>query len=133
MNPMANKNPRITATLPAGIMRALEWWAEQQGHRPSSLAAALLETAVRDAVMKGVIPQEAMIESPPKDSLSSGEELDIPEEVRERLEEFLGMLSRGEKPDTGQLVTLAQETGLDSRMLLKLCEQVQKEGSTNGI
>ena len=47
---------RYFITLPDGIADALERWAESERNKPSTLAAFLVESAVRDADDQGKIP-----------------------------------------------------------------------------
>jgi hypothetical protein len=47
---------RYFVTLPDGIAAALDGWAESENNKPSSLAAFLIEKAVREAADKGTIP-----------------------------------------------------------------------------
>lgn len=46
---------RYNITLPDGVAKALEGWAESEENKPSTLAAFLLETAVRQAADQGKI------------------------------------------------------------------------------
>lgn len=47
---------RYFITLPDGIADKLERWAESERNKPSTLAAFLVEVAVRDADDSGKIP-----------------------------------------------------------------------------
>lgn len=49
---------RYFITLPDGIADKLERWAESERNKPSTLAAFLVEAAVRDADDSGKIPSE---------------------------------------------------------------------------
>jgi len=49
---------RYFITLPDGIADKLERWAESERNKPSTLAAFLVEVAVRDADDSGKIPPE---------------------------------------------------------------------------
>jgi len=49
---------RYFITLPDGIADKLERWAESERNKPSTLAAFLVEAAVRDADDSGKIPPE---------------------------------------------------------------------------
>jgi len=123
---MPNKNPRLTITLPSGVNRALEWWAKQQGNKASSLVSSLVETAIRDAVEAGVIPMSVMAEKEAREpSIDSGTKAD--------LEEFLKLLAAGDCPDDGKLILLAHALDIDAEILIDLCNQVNREGSTNGV
>lgn len=123
---MANKNPRVTITLPSGVNRALEWWAEQQGDRASSLAASFVETAIRDAVTSGLIPMSAMRDEEPSETA-------IAPNTKADLEEFLKLLAAGDCPDDGKLILLAHALDIDPEILIDLCNQVDREGQTNGV
>ncbi|MBD2261157.1 hypothetical protein [Pseudanabaena sp. FACHB-2040] len=46
---------RYNITLPDGIAEALEQWAEGEKNKPSTLAAFLVESAVRQAIDQGKI------------------------------------------------------------------------------
>jgi hypothetical protein len=46
---------RYNITLPDGIAEALEQWAESEKNKPSTLAAFLVESAVRQALDQGKI------------------------------------------------------------------------------
>jgi len=122
---MANKNPRVTITLPSGVNRALEWWAEQQGDRASSLAASFVETAIREAVTSGLIPMSVMREEPSESAIAT--------DTKNDLEEFLKLLAAGDCPDDGKLILLAHALDIDAEILIDLCNQVDREGSTNGV
>ena len=45
-------------TLPDGIGDALDRWAKSEKNRTSTLAAFIVETAVREAMAQGKIPEE---------------------------------------------------------------------------
>ena len=47
---------RYFVTLPDGIAAALDNWAESENNKPTSLAAFLIEKAVREAAQNGTIP-----------------------------------------------------------------------------
>ena len=47
---------RYNITLPDGVAKALEGWAEREENKPSTLAAFLVEMAVRQAADQGKIP-----------------------------------------------------------------------------
>ena len=47
---------RYNITLPDGVAEALERWAENEKNKPSTLAAFLVEVAVRQASDEGKIP-----------------------------------------------------------------------------
>jgi hypothetical protein len=47
---------RVSITLPDGIADALERWAVSEQNKSATLAAFLVEAAVRDAQAKGMIP-----------------------------------------------------------------------------
>jgi CopG-like RHH_1 or ribbon-helix-helix domain, RHH_5 len=49
---------RVSVTLPDGIADALERWAISEQNKSATLAAFLVESAVRDAQAKGLIPPE---------------------------------------------------------------------------
>lgn len=49
---------RFHVTVPDGVGEKLEKWAEIEGDKPTTLAAFLLTKAVREAVEKGIIPDE---------------------------------------------------------------------------
>ena len=46
---------RYNITLPDGIAEALERWAEGEKNKPSTLAAFLVESAVREAIDQGKV------------------------------------------------------------------------------
>jgi hypothetical protein len=56
---------RYFITLPDGIAEALERWAESERNKPSTLAAFLVEAAVRDADGQGKIPPAPTEEKQP--------------------------------------------------------------------
>jgi hypothetical protein len=47
---------RFFVTLPDGIGEALDRWAKSEKNKPASLAAFLIEKAVREAMDQGKIP-----------------------------------------------------------------------------
>ena len=47
---------RYFITLPDGIARALEEWAAREDNKPTTLAAYLVEQAVRQAIDEGKTP-----------------------------------------------------------------------------
>lgn len=47
---------RYNITLPDGVAEALESWAKNERNKPSTLAAYLVEAAVRQASEQGKIP-----------------------------------------------------------------------------
>jgi hypothetical protein len=49
---------RVNLTLSDLVFSALERWAEVEGRPTANLAAFIVETAVREAVEKGKIPQQ---------------------------------------------------------------------------
>lgn len=51
-----DKPKRIFLSLPPGIAKALERWAEKEENRPTSLANWIVETRVREELEKGTIP-----------------------------------------------------------------------------
>ncbi|WP_346293785.1 ribbon-helix-helix domain-containing protein [Sphaerothrix gracilis] len=54
---------RYFVTLPDGIAAALDKWAESENNKPTTLAAFLIEKAVREAADKAIIPPISQIES----------------------------------------------------------------------
>lgn len=50
---------RFYISLPDGIADYLEKWAAKEGNKPTTLAAFLVERAVRDAKAAGEVPSEA--------------------------------------------------------------------------
>jgi len=55
---------RYNITLPDGVAKALEGWAESEENKPSTLAAFLVEMAVRQAADQGKIPPIGGQDSP---------------------------------------------------------------------
>ncbi len=53
---VASVSKRYFITLPDGIADALDRWAESERNKPSTLAAFLVEAAVREADGQGKIP-----------------------------------------------------------------------------
>lgn len=49
---------RFFVTLPDGIGEALDRWAKSEKNKPASLAAFIIEKAVREAMDQGKIPPE---------------------------------------------------------------------------
>ncbi|MEO0986519.1 MAG: hypothetical protein AAFY20_13330 [Cyanobacteria bacterium J06639_14] len=49
---------RYFITLPDGVANALERWAASESNKPSTLAAFLVEVAVREADDQGKIPPD---------------------------------------------------------------------------
>ncbi|MGP1383464.1 MAG: ribbon-helix-helix domain-containing protein [Thainema sp.] len=47
---------RFYISLPDGIADVLTRWAESEGNKPTSLAAFLVEKAVREAIDSGKVP-----------------------------------------------------------------------------
>jgi hypothetical protein len=47
---------RVNLSLPEGIYKDLELWAEKQGRPVANLAAYLVETGIREAKDRGEIP-----------------------------------------------------------------------------
>lgn len=124
---MPARNPRLTLTLPAGIYRAFEWWAEREGSKSSAIASSLIENFVRERVNAGQIPFELLEPEPEQPS-----EVIAPE-ARESLQQFLSVLASGKCPDMGQLSILAHDLDLDEDTLSELCDRVTREGTTNGV
>lgn len=50
---------RFHVTVPDGVAEKLEKWAEIEGDKPTTLASFLLTKAVREAVEKGLIPDDS--------------------------------------------------------------------------
>lgn len=124
---MPARNPRIMITMPEGLMRAIEVWADKEGSKPATLATSLLMSAVRDAIKSGVIPSDAM------DVRVRRDESAIAPDTKNDLEEFLKLLAAGDCPDDGKLILLAHALDIDAEILIDLCNQVDREGSTNGV
>jgi len=124
MKQFVARNPRLSIALPDGLLRALERWAEAEGNKPTSLATFLLEKSIREAIEDGKIP----LESP--ETISS-------KPSPANLQAFLTQLTCGELPTNAQLVTLAQDLGIETELLMELRDRVQrgysnnKEGQTN--
>ena len=57
---MAARNPRIMITLPEGIGRAINYWADLEGSKPATLCTSFVESAVRQAIADGIIPVEIL-------------------------------------------------------------------------
>ncbi|WP_430714039.1 ribbon-helix-helix domain-containing protein [Nodosilinea sp. AN01ver1] len=53
---------RYNITLPDGIAQVLEHWAQIENNKPSTLAAFLVERAVRETMEQGKVPQPWEIE-----------------------------------------------------------------------
>ena len=53
---VASVSKRYFITLPDGVADVLDRWAESERNKPSTLAAFLVEAAVRDADGQGKIP-----------------------------------------------------------------------------
>jgi hypothetical protein len=114
------RGKRIFLSLPPAILDALERWAESEGNRPTSLANWIVETAVREALEKGKIPNP----TEPQKSVAPTE-----------LKAFLTQLAYGELPTNGQLVTLAHDLGIPTETLMAIRDRVsrqKKEGQSNG-
>ncbi|MGB3548083.1 MAG: hypothetical protein WBA17_13995 [Saprospiraceae bacterium] len=122
---MANKNPRLAVTLPAGIMKALDCWANKEGNRPATFAASLLESKVREAIVSGIIPPEAMEEDPAV----------IEPQVKTALENFLQLVGDGECPSDEEIIELADTLEIEAALLIKLCPDFDKKEKpeTNGV
>ncbi len=58
---------RFFVTLPDGIGEALDRWAKSEKNKPASLAAFIIEKAVREAMDQGKVP-------PPEDSEDAKDE-----------------------------------------------------------
>lgn len=58
---------RFFVTLPDGIGEALDRWAKSEKNKPASLAAFIIEKAVREAMDQGKVP-------PPEESEDSRED-----------------------------------------------------------
>jgi len=119
------RNPRLSIALPDGLLSALERWAEAEGNKPTSLATFLLEKAIRDAIEGGKIPSEspqAKGSKPPQVNFKT----------------FLTQLAGGELPTNEQLVTIARDLGVETKVLMELRDRVQrgngneKEGQIDG-
>ena len=53
---MAKKmSKRFNLRLPDGVATGLEEWARKEGNKPSTLAAFLIEQAIRNAADRGLI------------------------------------------------------------------------------
>ena len=50
---------RINVTLPDAVAELLEKWADHEGRPTANLAAYIIETAVREAELKGNFPAES--------------------------------------------------------------------------
>lgn len=47
-------------TLPEGIGRAINYWADLEGSKPATLCTSFVESAVRQAIADGIIPVEIL-------------------------------------------------------------------------
>ncbi len=126
INEFVARNPRLSIALPDGLLRALERWAEAEGNKPTSLATFLLEKSIRirEAIEDGKIPLES------SETISS-------KPAPANLQAFLTQLTCGELPSNAQLVTLAQDLGVETEVLMELRDLVRrgngskKEGQVN--
>lgn len=124
LNDFVARNQRLSIALPEGLLGALERWAAAEGNKPTSLATFLLETAIRDAIERGKVPP----------AVPNGKDNKIPPTD---LKAFLTQLACGELPTNGQLVTLAHDLGVETKVLMELRDRVQrangkKEKQANG-
>jgi len=63
-----SKSKRYFVSVPIGIAKCLDYWAEKEGGTPTGLASFLIEAAVRKAIDEGKIPQPwELDETVPKD------------------------------------------------------------------
>lgn len=131
---MPTKRPRIMITLSSGLMRALEWWADKEGNRPTTIAVFLVEQFVRKQIEAGLIPAEVLIEPDPD---AEPEQLKQPGALavgaKAGLENFLKMVAKGECPEDADLVRLADALDIDPDLLVELCPDVRKEETPNGV
>lgn len=67
MSDLSAVSKRFFVTLPDGIGEALDRWAKSEKNKPASLAAFLIEKAVREAMDQGKVP-------PPEESEDSKED-----------------------------------------------------------
>lgn len=123
---MPAKNPRITLTLPSGLNRALEWWADKEGNRPATIAVSLIEQFVRDKIESGLIPMSVMSDEPGTTDASV-----IDTETKSSLESFLKLLANGECPSEETLIPLAQSLDIDPKLLVSLCKRIDGDSSTH--
>jgi hypothetical protein len=108
------RGKRIFLSLPPAILDALERWAESEGNRPTSLANWIVETAVREALEKGKIPNPTEPQKPV---------VVVPTELKA----FLTQLAYGELPTNGQLVLLAHDLGIPRETLMAICDRVSRQ------
>ncbi len=69
---MDSVSKRYFITLPDGIAKALEEWAAREDNKPTTLAAYLVEEAVRRAIDEGKTPPPWEISNPDQSQADKG-------------------------------------------------------------
>jgi hypothetical protein len=99
---------RYYVTLPDALGEALERWAQALGDKPASLAAFIVQKAIRDAQERGEIPP---VES---------------DEVKDLSHRFLSSLASGGRLPNGDMAVLAYLLNIKPEVLMALSDYVLK-------
>ena len=100
---------RYYVTLPEALGDALERWAQALGDKPASLAAFIVQKAIREAQERGEIPP---VES---------------DEVKELSHRFLSSLASGSRLPNGEMAVLAYLLNVKAELLIELCDHTLKQ------
>ena len=97
-----NVSRRIYLTIPDGVADQLDRWAKAENNKTASLAALIVESAVRTAADEGKIP--------PID-IESGDR---------SAKQFLSDIALGKPPSDSSLIEVAHHLGVPAERLMRI-------------